>query len=71
MRLHMAIKDPFHCLGMNIPCENIFYAIRKFNLIILYSPGPYGADISTPAFEVYFQTQDILRIKIYDPNNQR
>jgi hypothetical protein len=41
------------------------------NIIILCRPGPYGSDISTLALEVFYQTEDMLRIKIYDPNNAR
>eukprot|EP00026_Physarum_polycephalum_P002843 Phypoly_transcript_02852.p1 GENE.Phypoly_transcript_02852~~Phypoly_transcript_02852.p1 ORF type:complete len:845 (+),score=106.60 Phypoly_transcript_02852:55-2589(+) len=37
----------------------------------LLGAGPYGSDIQNPAVEVYFQTENILRIKIYDSNNTR
>ena len=33
--------------------------------------GPYGSDISNPHIEVVFQSTDILRVKITDPNNER
>ncbi len=50
----------------------LFYFILLLLIYYLYiRPGPYGSDIATPAFEVYFQTQDILRVRIYDPNNAR
>ncbi|EGG14422.1 alpha-glucosidase [Cavenderia fasciculata] len=37
----------------------------------LLSPGPYGNDIGLLYFDVYFQTQQIVRFKIYDPKNER
>jgi len=37
----------------------------------LLGAGPYGSDIQSLSLQVYYQTQDILRIKISDPNNKR
>ncbi|GAM28047.1 hypothetical protein SAMD00019534_112230 [Acytostelium subglobosum LB1] len=37
----------------------------------LLNPGPYGADIEQLNIDVYYQSQDILRVRIYDSNNQR
>ena len=35
------------------------------------SSGPYGGDIDTLTLYVYYQTEDILRVKIIDPANER
>ncbi|EGC30327.1 hypothetical protein DICPUDRAFT_157944 [Dictyostelium purpureum] len=37
----------------------------------LISPGPYGNDIKTLDFQLTFETQQIFRVRITDPNNQR
>ncbi|GAM26216.1 hypothetical protein SAMD00019534_093910 [Acytostelium subglobosum LB1] len=37
----------------------------------LVNPGPYGGDVKTLQLFVYFQTQQIVRIKIIDPTTQR
>lgn len=39
--------------------------------LIRESSGPYGGDIDLLEVSVYFQTQDILRIRILDPLNER
>ncbi|EFA78629.1 alpha-glucosidase [Heterostelium album PN500] len=37
----------------------------------LVTPGPYGDDVKQLQLYVYFQTQQILRVKIIDPATQR
>lgn len=39
--------------------------------LVRESSGPYGGDIDNLKLFVYFQTQNILRVKIIDPNNER
>lgn len=39
--------------------------------LVRESEGPYGGDIDNLKLLVFFQTHDILRVKIIDPNNER
>ncbi|KAJ3444263.1 acid alpha glucosidase relate [Anaeramoeba flamelloides] len=39
--------------------------------LAMISAGPYGDDIATLKLLVNYQTNNRLRVKIYDPNNQR
>jgi hypothetical protein len=39
--------------------------------LALVSPGPYPPDISQASVQIYYVTEDIVRIKIYDASAQR
>ena len=39
--------------------------------LVRISSGPYGGDIDSLKLEVFYQTEDMLRIRITDPNNPR
>jgi hypothetical protein len=47
--------------------------IRPFQRLHLQmtTPGPFGNDIATPAVEVTYVSSNILRVRIYDDENDR
>jgi hypothetical protein len=65
------------CFGQPVPgyslsqVEEFTWGFTGELNILPGSQGPYGSDIETLTLQVYFQTEDIVRIKIIDPNNAR
>ncbi|EFA85346.1 hypothetical protein PPL_02349 [Heterostelium album PN500] len=63
-------NDGESCPGYNLVKSSPTNSGQSASLI-LQNAGPYGSDITQLTVDATYLTQDILRVKIYDSNNQR